>query len=407
MDLKPNPPSRTSLFGSVEPYAGDPILSLYEAFQADPRPDKVNLGIGVYTDADGRLPVLGSVNRAAARMGQGPRPYLPMDGDPGFRAAVRRLVLGADHPALIENRVATIQSLGGTGAVAIAADFLAKHRPGRPVLISDPTWENHHGLFQRAGFVTATYPYFDAGTRGLDLNGLLAALTAAPDGAIVLIQPVCHNPTGVDPSRAEEEAITERMLAKGHIAVFDMAYQGYAEGLDEDAGFVRRYAARSRGCVIANSFSKIFSLYGERAGGLSVVCADLAEAERVQGQLKLAVRRSYSSPPTTGARLVAEILGDPDLEALWRDEVAAMRERMVAMRIRLADAIARRSNTIDTGFLTRQRGMFSYTGLSAAAVETMRTRDGVYLVESGRLCVAGLTEANVEKVADAYVAVAG
>lgn len=391
-----------SLFGQVEAFAGDPILSLNDSFKADSRSEKVNLSIGVYTDEKGRIPVLGSVRAAYERIGFAERPYLPMEGHAGYREGVQKLVFGDTHPARAEKRIATIQTLGGTGAVGIAADFLAKHTPGRTVLVSDPTWENHHGLFQRAGFKTTTYPYWDAKNRSVDFDGMVKALEAAESGSIVILQPVCHNPTGVDLDEKQQAAITEVMIAKGHIAMFDMAYQGFGESLEADAAFVRRYAERVS-CLVANSFSKNFSLYGERVGGLSVVCRDADEAERVLGQLKLAVRRSYSSPPMMGGLLVATVLGNDDLRAQWAREVDEMRTRMDSVRKLLAKHIAALSNEIDVGFLTNQRGMFSYTGLTAQQVRAMRERDGVYLVESGRMCVAGLNEENAAKVAKSFV----
>ncbi len=391
-----------SLFGQVEAFAGDPILSLNDAFKADPRTEKVNLSIGVYTDEKGRIPVLGAVRSAYERIGFAERPYLPMEGHALYREGVQKLVFGEKHPALAEKRIATIQTLGGTGAVGIAADFLAKHCPGRTVLVSDPTWENHHGLFQRAGFTTATYPYWDRANRSVDFAGMAKALEAAENGSIVVLQPVCHNPTGVDLDEKQQAAITDLLLAKRHIVVFDMAYQGFGTGLDEDAAFVRRYAERAS-CLVANSFSKNFSLYGERCGGLSVVCRDADEAERVLGQLKLAVRRSYSSPPMTGGLLVATVLGNDDLRAQWASDVETMRSRMDSVRKLLAKEIRALSNEVDVGFLLNQRGMFSYTGLNAQQVDLMRERDGVYLVGSGRMCVAGLNEANVPKVAKSFV----
>jgi aromatic-amino-acid transaminase len=391
-----------SLFGQVEAFAGDPILSLNDSFKTDPRPEKVNLSIGVYTDEQGRLPVLGSVRAAYERSGFAERPYLPMEGHAGYREGVQKLIFGDKHPALADKRIATIQTLGGTGAVGIAADFLAKHTPGRTVLVSDPTWDNHHGLFQRAGFKTATYPYWSRASRSVDFDGMVQALEAAEAGSIVVIQPVCHNPTGVDLDERQQAAVTDVLVAKGHIVVFDMAYQGFGTSLDEDAAFVRRYAERAS-CLVANSFSKNFSLYGERCGGLSVVCRDHDEAERVLGQLKLAVRRSYSSPPMTAGLLVATVLGNDDLRAQWTREVETMRTRMDSMRKLLAEQIRSLSNEIDVSFLTNQRGMFSYTGLNEQQVTTLRERDGVYLVGSGRMCVAGLNEANVPKVAKSFV----
>ncbi len=397
----------SSLFGNVEAFAGDPILSLNIAFQGDPRTEKVNLTIGIYMDGNGKVPVLPSVKAAAEKLGFGVRSYIPMEGLPDYRRLVQELVFGKGAKVLAEKRVATMQSLGGTGALSIAADFLAKHAPGRAVYVSDPTWDNHHGLFQRAGFQTKTYPYWDGATRTLRFDDMMKTLEEAPAGSIVIVQPVCHNPTGVDLSPAQQDALSDLLIAKQHIPVFDMAYQGFADGLEEDASFVRRYAERASSFLVATSFSKNFSLYGERCGGLSIVCATADEADRVLGQLKLAVRRSYSNPPTTGAQIVATVLGDPALRAMWEAEVAEMRVRMKAMREALAAEVKKLSNEIDVGFITQQRGMFSYTGLSKAQVVQMRDTDGVYLVESGRMCVAGLTEGNVAAVAKSLVAARG
>jgi len=391
-----------SLFGHVEPFAGDPILSLNDSFKADPRAEKVNLSIGVYTDEKGRIPVLGSVKAAYDRIGFAERPYLPMEGHPGYREGVQKLIFGDAHAARAEKRIATIQTLGGTGALGIAADFLAKHTPGRAVLVSDPTWENHHGLFQRAGFKTTTYPYWDAKNRSVNFDGMVKAIEAAEAGSIIVLQPVCHNPTGVDLDEKQQAALTDVLVAKRHIVVFDMAYQGFGESLEADAAFVRRYAERAT-CIVANSFSKNFSLYGERVGGLSVVCRDEDEAERVLGQLKRAVRRGCSGPPMMGGLLVATVLGDDSLRAQWAREVDEMRTRMDSVRKLLAEQIRSLSNEVDVGFLLNQRGMFSYTGLNAQQVDAMREKDGVYLVGSGRMCVAGLNETNAPKVAKSFV----
>lgn len=391
-----------SLFGRVEAFAGDPILSLNDSFEADPRTEKVNLSIGIYTDEKGRIPVLGSVKAAYERIGFSERPYLPMEGHAAYREGVQRLIFGEKHSAFTNKRIATIQAIGGTGAVGIAADFLAKHCPGRAVLISDPSWDNHHGLFQRAGFKTTTYPYWNHATRSVDFDGMVKALEAAESGSIVVLQPVCHNPTGVDLNEQQQAAVTDTLVAKRHIVVFDMAYQGFGVSLDADAAFVRRYAERAS-CLVANSFSKNFSLYGERCGGLSIICRDSDEAERVLGQLKLAVRRSYSSPPMMGGLLVATVLGNDDLRMQWTREVDEMRTRMDSMRKLLAEQIRALSNEVDASFLLNQRGMFSFTGLSGQQVRAMREQDGVYLIESGRMCVASLNEANVPQVAKSFV----
>lgn len=386
------------LFGRVEAYAGDPIFRLVDEFNADPHPQKVNLCIGVFTGEDGRIPVLEPVRTAHETLGFGQRPYQPMEGDARFRAATQQLLLGADHAALKERRVATIQSIGGSGALGIAADFLARQVPGRTVLVSDPTWENHHGLFQRAGFATRTYRYWDAAERSIDLAGMLADLEAAPQGSIVLLQPVCHNPTGLDLDAQAQAQVSKLVHARGHIVVFDMAYQGFSAGVDEDAAFVRRHAALYPDCLVAISFSKNFSLYGERCGALHVVCGSTGEADSVLSQLRLAVRRSYSSPPWTAGHLVATVLGTGALHSQWRGEVDAMRARLEAMRAGLVERLQAEAGNVDFSFLAGQRGMFAYTGLSREAVQAMR-RDGLYLLDSGRLSVAGLTTANLDRVA--------
>jgi aromatic-amino-acid transaminase len=393
----------TSVFGPIEFFAGDPILSLNDAFQVDGRANKVNLSIGVYTDENGKLPVLPSVLAAAQSVGFAARPYLPMEGHGGYRTGVQKLVFGADHPAIAAGRITTIQTIGGTGAVGIAADFLAKHTPGRAVYVSDPTWDNHHGLFQRAGFATTKYPYWDSVNGAACTDRAVEVLSAAPKGSIIVLQPVCHNPTGVDLSREQQDAITQLCLANEHIVLFDMAYQGFGDGLDEDASWIRRCANDGLTFMVANSFSKNFSLYGERCGGLSVVTQSPEEADLVLGQLKLAVRRSYSNPPTTGTLVVSEVLNTPALRAMWEAEVGEMRVRMAKMRTSLFDAIGGLDSSLDVGFLLTQRGMFSYTGLSSEAVTRMRERDGVYLIATGRVCIAGLNDRVIEPVAASMV----
>jgi aromatic-amino-acid transaminase len=393
----------SSVFGPIEFFAGDPILSLNDAFQVDGRANKVNLSIGVYTDENGKLPVLPSVLAAAQSVGFAARPYLPMEGHGGYRSGVQNLVFGADHPAIAAGRITTIQTIGGTGAVGIAADFLAKHTPGRAVYVSDPTWDNHHGLFQRAGFTTTKYPYWDSANGAACTDRAVEVLSAAPKGSIIILQPVCHNPTGVDLSREQQDAITQLCLANEHIVLFDVAYQGFGDGLDEDASWIRRCANDGLTFMVANSFSKNFSLYGERCGGLSVVTQSPEEADLVLGQLKLAVRRSYSNPPTTGTLVVSEVLNTPALRSMWEAEVGEMRVRMASMRTRLFDAIGALDSSLDVGFLLTQRGMFSYTGLSSEAVTRMRERDGVYLIATGRVCIAGLNDRVIEPVAASMV----
>lgn len=396
------------MFQHIEAYAGDPILSLMEAFKTDPRADKVNLSIGLYYDAAGAIPQLEAVREAHARLEaqpQQPSLYLPMDGLPPYRAAVQRLLFGADSLALRERRIATIQTLGGSGALKVGADFLKRYFPQSEVWVSDPTWDNHVAIFEGAGFKTHTYPYFDAATRGVDFDGMLAALQRLPAQSIVLLHPCCHNPTGSDLTEAQWDQVVAVARARGLIAFLDIAYQGFGGGMEEDAYAIRALERAGLAFFVSNSFSKIFSLYGERVGGLSIVCESAEAAGRVLGQLKATVRRNYSSPPANGAQLVETVLADAELRALWLAEVEAMRTRIIAMRQTLVHALKQALPGRDFGYLLTQRGMFSYTGLSAAQVDRLREEFGIYLVRSGRICVAGLNQGNVARVAQAFAAV--
>ena len=396
-----------TVFGHLEPYAGDPILSLNEAFQADPRPDKVNLSIGIYFDDAGRIPVLDCVRRAEAQMLEesGPKPYLPIEGSAAMRKAVQGLLFGAGHEAVASGRVATLQTVGSSGGLRVGADFIRRWLPGAQVWISDPSWDNHRAMFEGAGLAVHAYPYYDAATGGVRLDAMRDTLAGLPAGSIVLLHACCHNPTGVDLSRAQWEALVPLLRERGLIPYLDLAYQGYGDGIEEDAFALRLLAAAGLTFFVANSFSKSMSVYGERAGALSVVCADRAEAELVLGQLKATVRRNYSSPSIHAAGIVARVLADPVLRASWEADVAAMRSRIQAMRRALHDMLAAKRPGRDFGYFLTQRGMFSYTGLAAAQVDRLREEFGVYLVRSGRICVAGLNSGNVERTAAAIAAV--
>lgn len=393
----------------VRPYAGDPILSLMEAYQADPRANKVNLSIGLYYDAQGRIPQLPSVAEAQRRWlasEQGPSLYLPMDGLADYCQQVQHLLFGEQAAVLAERRVATIQTVGGSGALKVGADFLRQWFPDAQVWVSNPTWENHHALFGGAGFTVNTYPYFDAATGGVDFAAMCATLAELPARSIVLLHPCCHNPTGADLTPGQWDAVVKILAERQLIAFLDTAYQGLGEGMQQDAYAIRAMADAGLTLVVSNSFSKIFSLYGERVGGLSVVCADAATAGNVQGQLKATVRRNYSSPPSHGARLVAGVLGDAQLRAQWLTEVEQMRVRIKAMRTQLASLLRDECPDGRHDYLLRQQGMFSYTGLSAEQVRRLREDSGIYLVDSGRLCLAGLNEHNVATVAQAIARLA-
>ena len=395
------------MFEQITPYAGDPIFALVDAFNADPRPGKVNLSIGIYFDEEGRLPVLPSVQQAEARIfaAGGAKPYLPMEGDAAARAQVQRLLLGEGHPAIAAGRVATIQTVGSSGGLKVGADFLKTWLPGSEVWVSDPTWENHRSMFEGTGFKVHAYPYHDPASGGVRFDAMLETLRACPRRSIVLLHACCHNPTGVDLSPAQWDALVPLLRERELLPYLDLAYQGFAEGIDADAYAVRALANAGITFFVANSFSKSMSVYGERCGALSAVCANAAEAERVLGQLKFTVRRIYSSPPLHAARLIAHVLGDADLRALWEAEVAAMRERIAAMRRALHESLTALCPGRDFGYFLTQRGMFSYTGLTAAQVDRMREAHAVYLIRSGRICVAGLNSGNVGRTAEAMAAV--
>ncbi len=396
------------MFQTVDAYAGDPILSLMERFKEDPRSDKVNLSIGLYYNEDGIIPQLKAVAEAEARLNAVPHGaslYLPMEGLNAYRNTIAPLLFGADHAVLAQKRVATIQTLGGSGALKVGADFLKKYFPDSGVWVSDPTWENHVAIFEGAGFKVATYPWFDSETNGVRVEALLEKLNTLPERSIVLLHPCCHNPTGADLTHAQWDAVIEVLKARNLIPFLDIAYQGFGAGMEDDAYAIRAVASAGLPALVSNSFSKIFSLYGERVGGLSVVCEDAEAAGRVLGQLKATVRRIYSSPPNFGAQVVATVLSDEKLKASWLAEVEAMRKRILSMRQELVNVLKEAVPGHNFDYLLKQRGMFSYTGLSAAQVDRLREEFGVYLIASGRMCVAGLNASNVQRVAQAFAAV--
>ena len=396
-----------NVFSHLDAYAGDPILSLNEAYQKDPRPDKVNLSIGIYFDNDGLIPVLDCVHQAEAQMlaASGPKPYLPMEGSGTARHAVQALLFGADHSAVTSGRVATLQTVGSSGGLKVGADFIQRWLPGSGLWVSDPSWDNHRAIFEGAGLTVSSYPYYDDSTGGLKFDAMLAALQALPPRSVVLLHACCHNPTGVDLSPAQWTALIPVLRERELLPFLDLAYQGYGDGIQEDAYAIRALASAGLSFFIANSFSKSMSVYGERAGALSVVCADAAEADLVLGQLKATVRRNYSSPGIHAAGIVTRVLSDPALRASWESDVAAMRSRIQAMRRSLHSVLAAKLPGRDFSYFLTQRGMFSYTGLSAAQVDRLREESGVYLVRSGRICVAGLNTGNVERTAAAIAAV--
>ncbi len=396
-----------SLFAHVPLAPRDPILGLNEAFAADSRSTKVNLGVGVYYDDNGKIPLLESVRRVESTMAADPKPrgYQPIEGPAAYTTAVQNLLFGASSPLLSDKRVVTAQGLGGTGALRIGADLLKRVVPDAQVLISSPSWENHRGIFEAAGFPVAEYRYFDPKTGGVDFAGMVADLEGAARNTIVVLHACCHNPTGADLTAAQWQTVVEVCQTRGLIPFLDMAYQGFAEGIDADAAAVRAFVAAGIPFFVSSSFSKNFSLYGERVGALSIVTTSGDEAARVLSQLKRVIRTNYSNPPTHGAALVASVLADAELRQLWERELAGMRDRIRAMRQGLRERLESAVPGHDFTFVTAQRGMFSYTGLTPEQVERLQRDFAIYAVRSGRICVAALNSRNLDYVADAIATV--
>jgi len=389
-----------SMFTAVEMAPRDPILGLNEQFAADGNPKKVNLGVGVYYDDNGKLPLLKCVQAAEEDMMKAPsaRGYLPIDGIAAYDNAVKSLVFGADSEPVKSGRVATIQAIGGTGGLKVGADFLKKLTPQAKVLISDPSWENHRALFTNAGFEVESYPYYDAARRGIDFDGMLAALKAAPAGTIVVLHACCHNPTGYDITAAQWDQVIEAVKAKKLTPFLDMAYQGFGHGIQEDGAVIGKFVAAGLVFFVSTSFSKSFSLYGERVGALSVLCENKEEAARVLSQLKIAIRTNYSNPPIHGGAVVAAVLNDPARRAVWEEELAEMRVRIKAMRQTLVDGLKAAGVKQDMSFITSQIGMFSYSGLTKDQMVRLREEFGVYGTDTGRMCVAALNSKNIDHV---------
>ena len=389
-----------SLFTAVEMAPRDPILGLNEQFNADANPHKVNLGVGVYYDDDGKLPLLQCVQEAERQMMESPkaRGYLPIDGIAAYDSAVKNLVFGAESEAVKTGRVATIQALGGTGGLKVGADFLKRMNPGATVLISDPSWENHRALFTQAGFAVDTYPYYSAEKRGIDFDGMLGALNAAAEGTIVVLHACCHNPTGYDISQEQWDQVVAALKARKLVPFLDLAYQGFGYGITEDGAAVGKFVASGQNFFVATSFSKSFSLYGERVGALSVLCQDKEEAGRVLSQLKIVIRTNYSNPPIHGGTVVAMVLNTPELRAMWEKELGDMRLRIKQMRIALVEKLKAAGIKEDMGFITTQIGMFSYSGLAKDQMVRLRNEFGVYGTDTGRMCVAALNSKNIDYV---------
>ena len=397
----------TSLFTSVELAPRDPILGLTETFNSDPRPAKVNLGVGVYYNEQGRIPLLECVRVAEQERLKAPSPrgYVPIEGPAAYAAQVQQLLLGADSEAIRSGRCVTAEALGGTGALRIGADLIKRLNPDAAVWISEPSWENHRALFEAAGFKVRAYPYYDPATHGLDFARMLAALGQAEPGTVIVLHACCHNPTGVDLDGEQWRQVVECVRQRKLVPFLDIAYQGFGEGLESDSAAVRLVASAGIDALVANSFSKSFSLYGERVGALTVLTGSREQSERVLSQLKRVIRTNYSNPPTHGAALVSAVLASAELRAQWEKELAGMRERIRSMRERLVEGLAKRRVATDFSFVRRQRGMFSYSGLTSAQVDRLREQHAVYAIGTGRICVAALNSGNLDAVCDAIAAV--
>ena len=389
-----------SLFKTVEMAPRDPILGISEQFNADPNPAKVNLGVGVYFDDHGKLPVLACVAAAEQQLAGGAKTkgYLPIDGIAAYDRAVQELVFGADSAAVAEGRVATVQALGGTGGLKVGADFLERLAPGAVALISDPSWENHRALFSQAGFAVDAYPYYDAATRGVRFESMLQTLHAAAPGTVVVLHACCHNPTGCDLEPAQWDRVVAACSERQLVPFLDMAYQGFGDGIAQDGAVVQQFLASGIDFFVSTSFSKSFSLYGERVGALSVVCKNRDEAARVLSQLKIVIRSNYSTPPTWGAQIVAHVLTTPALRAQWEGELGGMRERIRAMRQALLAKLRAAGAPGDLDYIVHQKGMFSYSGLSPLQMQQLRSESGIYGLDSGRICVAALNSRNLDAV---------
>lgn len=396
-----------SPLAAVEMAPRDPILGVTEAFVADTSPNKVNLGVGVYYDDDGKVPVLECVRQAEKKMAEAlaPRNYLPIDGMAAYNKAVQSLVFGADSEVVKSGRALTVQTLGGTGALKVGADFLRRLNPDAGLWISNPSWENHRAIFEYAGFRVSEYAYYNAATRGVDFDGMLASLGQLPAGAVVVLHACCHNPTGADLTPAQWEKVIDIVNQRRLMPFLDMAYQGFADGIDADAFAVRRFADACPVVFVSTSFSKSLSLYGERVGALTIVTQNKDEAARTLSQVKRVIRTNYSNPSTHGAQAVTLVLTTPELRRQWETELGQMRDRIKQMRRELVDAIRQARADFDFGFVVQQRGMFSYSGLTREQVAKLRTEHSIYAIDSGRICIAALNSKNVRTVAAAIAKV--
>ena len=391
------------MFETISPAPEDSILGLTEAFKKDQNPNKINLGVGVYKDGGGQTPVLSTVKEAEERLlrSEATKSYLPIDGLAAYAALSQAIVFGSEHDILRAGRAATVQTPGGTGALRVAADFVRRISPQATVWLSDPTWPNHPNVFGSAALQARSYPYFEAPTNRVAFDPMMAALETIPKGDVLLLHGCCHNPTGADLSPQQWQAVASVCADRGILPLLDFAYQGFGDGLDEDATGVRIVADHCRELLVATSYSKNFGLYNERVGALTLVADSAEAAEAANSHMKICVRTNYSNPPAHGGQIVAEILGDHELRSRWEKELAEMRNRINDMRHLFVETLDERGTGRDFSFIARQRGMFSFSGLTPNQVQALRERHSVYIVGSGRINVAGMTGANMDYLCEA------
>ena len=396
-----------NLFSSVQLAPKDPIFGLTEAYNADQRPSKVNLGVGVYYTDEGKVPLLRAVLEAEKEVvaKEAPRAYIPIEGPNPYNSAVQNLLFGKDSALIQAGQVVTAECLGGTGALRVGGDFVKRLEPTAKAAISSPSWENHRGIFEAAGYEVLEYTYFDPKTRGVDFDGMVKSLESFPAKTLVILHACCHNPTGADLTKDQWKTIISICQQKQLIPFLDIAYQGFADGIEEDGAAVRMFANSGMSFFVSSSFSKSFSLYGERVGALSIVTQSKEESARVLSQLKRVIRTNYSNPPTHGAAIVATVLNSPKLRQMWEDELAQMRDRIKSMRHGLKEKLAAAGVSHDFSFIEAQRGMFSYSGLTADQVAKLQEQDAIYALSTGRICVAALNSKNIDRVAQAIARV--
>ena len=395
----------TSSFSNLDLLPQDPIIGLTEAYRTDKRLKKINLGVGIYLNSEGKLPTLSCIKNVIQKTILSTGGYLPIDGSPDYCQEVKKLLFGDNNSILSENTLVTVQSLGGTGALRVGAEMLKTFSPNSTIAISDPSWENHRSIFESVGLKVVTYPYYDNSKKKIKHTEFLDKLITLPEQSTIILHACCHNPTGLDLKNSQWNEVLSVMEEKNHIPFLDIAYQGFKDGIDEDAEIIRRFVSRIRPTFVASSFSKSLSLYGERVGALSIATNSNSESEKVLSHLKKIVRSNYSNPPTYGQYLVTEVLTDKNARIQWNEELNTMRNRIKATRVALVELLKDNNKSRDFSFITSQNGMFSFSGLNEIEVTKLRNDFGIYIVNSGRICIAAINENNIDYVASSISSV--